>query len=248
MMSELRPMIGIPTWSDVSQVYSGVPLSGIKQSYISTLQKVGAIPILIPLGLDTTSLRGIFQRIDGLFLGGGSDIAPRLYEKGSREVLDTSDLERDWVELTLTRWALDENMPMLGVCRGIQVMNVACGGTLHRDLRNHGSGIKHDYIFPHYKRDRISHNVSIAEGCYLHGIFGDMLSVNSMHYQGVADVGAGLQVMATSEDGLPEALTAQSHIFALGFQWHPEELLKNDARNAAIFSDFLQAARSNWRN
>ncbi|MEZ4707647.1 MAG: gamma-glutamyl-gamma-aminobutyrate hydrolase family protein [Caldilineaceae bacterium] len=247
-MNELRPMIGIPTWSDVSQVYSGVPLSGINQSYIATLQKVGAIPILIPLGLDTASLRGIFQRIDGLFLGGGGDIAPRLYEKGSREVLETTDLERDWTELTLTRWALDENMPMLGVCRGIQVMNVACGGTLHRDLRNHGSGIKHDYIFPHYKRDRISHQVSITEGCYLHNIFGDKLSVNSMHYQGVADVGAGLQVMATAEDGLPEALAAKSHIFAQGFQWHPEELLKNDVRNAAIFNDFLQAARSDWRN
>lgn len=244
-----RPLIGIPTWSDSSQVYRGVPLYGINQSYVSTVQRAGAVPILIPLHLDQVSLRCIFQTLDGLFLGGGGDIAPRLYDKKSREVLETSDIERDCTELTLATWALDANMPILGVCRGLQIINVACGGTLHRDLRNHGSDrMKHDYIFPEYKRDRISHRVTIHAHTYLERIFGATLGVNSMHRQGIADTGAGLEVMATSEDGLPEAIRATSHAFALGFQWHPEELLKSDPRNAQIFGDFLRAAQSEWRS
>ena len=244
-----RPLIGIPTWNDTSQYYSGVPLHGINQSYVAALQSAGAAPILIPLHLEESSLRRIFQTLDGIFLAGGGDIAPRLYDRKSRDVLETSDIERDWIELTLASWALEANMPILGVCRGMQIINVACGGTLHRDLRDHNLDLtKHDYIFPEYQRDRISHCVTIQEDSYLESVFGATLGVNSMHRQGVADVGSGLRVGATSEDGLPEAVEAIAHAFAVGFQWHPEELIKSDDRNAKIFDDFLNTARGDWRN
>lgn len=251
MMSNLekRPLIGIPTWNDDSVFYPGVELYGINVSYVSTLRKVGALPILVPLHMDRESLRGIFERLDGIFLAGGGDVAPRVYNPKSREAFDSSDIERDITELTLIRWALEADMPVLGVCRGIQIINIACGGTLYHDLRAEGLGdVRHDYIGPDYKRDQISHQVTFPEASYLGKIFGSGTGVNSMHHQGVADVGTGLDVAATSADGLTEAVKSSEHRFVLGTQYHPEELMKTDIRHKTVFTDFLTSAADAWRN
>lgn len=246
-----RPLIGIPTWNDDSVFYPGVELYGINVSYVSTLRKAGALPILVPLHMDRESLRGIFDRLDGIFLAGGGDIAPRVYNSRSREAFDSSDIERDITELTLVKWALEVNMPVLGVCRGIQIINIACGGTLYHDLRSEQLGnVRHDFIGPEYKRDQISHEVTLPESTYLFDIFGgdNRIGVNSMHHQGVAEVGTGLQINATSADGLTEAIKSKEHSFVLGTQWHPEELMKSDTRHEMVFADFLDSAADSWRN
>lgn len=244
-----RPLVGIPTWNDDSVFYPGVELYGINVSYVNTLRKAGALPILVPLHMDKDSLRGIFERLDGIFLAGGGDIAPRVYNPKSREAFDSSDIERDITELTLVKWALDANMPVLGVCRGIQIINIACGGSLYHDLSKERPGeIRHDYIGPDYKRDQISHEVTFPTSGYLSDIFGASTGVNSMHHQGVAEVGMGLQVAATSADGLTEAVHSTEHRFVLGTQWHPEELMKTDTRHKTVFNDFLCAAADEWRN
>lgn len=251
MNLEKRPLIGIPTWNDDSVFYPGVELYGINVSYVSTLRKAGALPILVPLHMDRDSLRGIFDRLDGIFLAGGGDIAPRVYNPKSREAFDSSDIERDITELTLVKWALDANMPVLGVCRGIQIINIACGGTLYHDLRKEQLGnVRHDFIGPEFKRDQISHDVTLSNASYLGNIFGGNISigVNSMHHQGVAEVGTGLQVNASSADGLTEAVKSTEHSFVLGTQWHPEELMKTDQRHETVFADFLSTAADAWRS
>lgn len=162
--------------------------------------------------------------------------------------MDSSDIERDITELILATWAIEANMPILGVCRGMQIINIAYGGTLYEDLRNQRPDLaRHDYIGPMYKRDQISHKVSIEPESYLAQILDDEAGVNSMHHQGVAEVGDGLSVTAVSTDGLVEALEAQSRAFVLGTQWHPEELMKSDPRHEAVFRDFLSAASDDWR-
>lgn len=244
----LRPLIGIPTWNDDSQFYAGVNLYGMNISYVNALRKAGALPILIPLHMDKESLRGIFDRLDGLFLAGGGDIAPRAYDPKSREVFDSSDLERDITELMLAGWALEEGMPIFGVCRGLQIINIACGGSLYHDLTKQRPDLKrHDYIGPMYKRDQISHDVTFPENSCLARIFGDRVGVNSMHHQGVENMGTGLSVSATSVDGLTEAVESTDSSFVLGTQWHPEELVKYDDRHSLVFDDFLCSAADAWR-
>lgn len=249
MSSEIRPFIGIPTWNDDSLFYKGVHLYGMNQSYVNTLRSVGALPVLIPLNMDRDTLRGIFDRLDGLFLAGGGDIAPRVYDPKSREVLDSSDIERDITELTLAKWALEAGMPLLGVCRGLQIINIACGGSLYVDLHQQRPDLKrHDYIGPEYKRDQISHGVTFPAAGYLEQIFGPGTGVNSMHHQGIEDVGSGLKVAAVSTDGLTEAVESSDSTYVVGTQWHPEELLKTDTRHRTIFDNFLCAAADQWRH
>src|SRR6185503_10524252 len=128
-------------------VSADIPASWVmSQRYVQTLVIAGALPWLVPL-VDDTTLRGIYESIDGLFLPGGADIDPASYGRGPHPLCDKTDPERDRVELRLAQWALADGIPVLGVCRGMQLINVAAGGTLYQDLAEQRSGsIKHDYF------------------------------------------------------------------------------------------------------
>ncbi|MEM8856842.1 MAG: gamma-glutamyl-gamma-aminobutyrate hydrolase family protein [Chloroflexota bacterium] len=233
------PLIGIPTWQDTSVEYNGVPLFAINQSYIKALTAEGAIPILIPLNLDEEALRNIFDRLDGLFLSGGTDINPLQYGEELTGHEGQFDSERDEVELKLARWALANNLPVLGICRGMQILNVAAGGTLYHDLATERPDThKHDYFGKKLERREIRHLISTVPYSYVHQTLGKTIGVNSMHHQAIRRVGFGFTVTAFSDDGLPEAIEATNHPFAIGVQWHPEEL-SDDQRHAQIFNDFI---------
>jgi putative glutamine amidotransferase len=218
----------------------------MSQRYILTLTAAGAIPWLIPL-VDDETLRGVYEQLDAVFLPGGADIDPATYGAEPHPLCDKTDRERDRVEVTLARWALEEEKPVLGVCRGMQLINVAAGGSLYQDLAQELPGaLKHDY-FPFrgqsYTRDYLAHEVRVVEGTRLAQLMGaGPLRVNSMHHQGVKTLGQGLLPTAIAPDGLIEAIEGDCDAYLVAVQWHPEALTDNDPRTRAIFADFVAAA------
>ncbi len=249
-----RPVVGIPTQTlqSLGGVSSEIPASWVmSQRYILTLTAAGAIPWMIPL-VDEDTLRGVYEELDAVFLPGGADIDPCTYGAAPHPLCDKTDRERDRVEVSLARWALAEDKPVLGVCRGMQLINVAAGGTLYQDLAEDLPGsIKHDY-FPYcakgYARDFLAHDVDVHEGSRLADLVGaGPLRVNSMHHQGVRELGRGLVATAEAPDGLIEALEGEddsAYLFAV--QWHPEALTESDARTRRLFDDFIDAG-AEWR-
>ena len=243
-----RPVIGIPTQTlqSLGGVSSQIPPSWVmSQRYILTLTAAGAIPWMIPL-VDEATLRGVYEELDAVFLPGGADIDPRTYGAEPHPLCDKTDRERDRVEVSLASWALAEDKPVLGVCRGMQLINVAAGGSLYQDLADELPGsIKNDY-FPFsgqgYARDYLAHDVSVVAGSRLAQLVGaGPLRVNSMHHQGVKELGRGLVATAEAPDGLIEALEGNDDGYLVAVQWHPEALTDNDARTRSLFADFIDA-------
>jgi len=244
-----RPLIGVTMGREKSQRFFGLNLFIMNQTYVRTLEQLGALPVMLPLHMTEATLRSIFERLDGLFLPGGEDIDPANYGAARHELLGATDKERDRTELLVTRWAVECGMPVLGVCRGMQMINVACGGSLTQDLHSERPElIKHDYFPPSFERFRISHAIDIAADSQLAHAMGRVHEVNSMHHQGIDRIGYGLRVVARAEDGLPEALESWTLPYVLGVQWHPEELARTDQMSANLFYDFVKAAAGPWRN
>ncbi|MBW7882152.1 MAG: gamma-glutamyl-gamma-aminobutyrate hydrolase family protein [Caldilineaceae bacterium] len=243
-----RPLIGVTMGREKSQRFFGLSLYIMNQTYVRVLENLGALPVMVPLHMTESTLRGIFGQLDGLFLPGGEDIDPSNYGAERHPLLGATDKERDRTELLLARWAMEEGMPVLGVCRGVQVINVACGGSLHQDLHTDQPELaKHDYFPPSFERYRISHRVNVAADSRLAHALGNVHEVNSMHHQGIDHVGYGLRVVATADDGLVEAVEAPELPFVVGVQWHPEELARTDQHSANLFYNFVRAAASDWR-
>jgi putative glutamine amidotransferase len=221
----------------------------MSQRYIHALTAAAAIPWLIPLlPDDVETLRGIYDELDGVFLPGGADIEPAHYGEPRHPKCDRSDPARDRVELTLTQWAMRDRKPVFGVCRGLQVINLAAGGTLWQDLASQRpTSIKHDY-FPFrdgFARDHLAHSVMVRPETHLAEIVGaGDHRVNSMHHQGVRDLARGLVVSATAPDGLVEALEGNGDQFLLAVQWHPEALTEKDSLAQRLFDAFTTAARA----
>jgi len=249
-MKHRRPVIGIPT--QTLHVIDGIPdvlppSWVMNQRYFLAATSVGGVPWMIPLihdDLDT--LREIYERLDGVMLCGGVDLHPETYGETKRPVCGVTDAARDTVELQLTRWALEDHKPLLGICRGLQVMNVACGGSLVQDIAEEiPQAIKHDY-FPTagFPRDHLAHEVALVAGSKLRRTFdrGEIL-VNSMHHQGIRRLGEGLEVTAIASDGLAEAVESPNGGFAVGVQWHPEVFESRDPHVFYLFRDFIDAAR-----
>lgn len=245
-----RPLIGIPaqTLQAIDDIPGGLPHSWVMNSrYFSAAADAGGVPVMIPLfAEDQDLLREVYDRLDGVLLAGGVDVHPITYGEPLHPGLGRTDQARDVVELALARWAIADRKPILGLCRGSQVLNVALGGTLWQDIGAQiPTAIKHDY-FPNegYARDYLAHEVTIAPGSRLHAAFqAASLPVNSMHHQAVKTLAPSLQISAHAPDGLVEAIESGSDHFLVGVQWHPEIFEDRDARTRQLFRDFVAAAR-----
>jgi putative glutamine amidotransferase len=243
-----RPVIGVPTQTQEA-VPGQLPRCWImSQRYVQTLAEVGAVPWLVPLLThDTGTLREIYDRMDGLFLTGGVDVDPSCYGEDRHPLCGRTDPDRDAVELQLVRWAIDDRKPVLAVCRGFQVLNVAFGGTLFQDVGDqYPRAIKHDH-FPQPDgrppRDYLSHDIRVAPGSRLAEYLGkDQSPVNSMHHQGIKRLAPGLAASAWAPDGLIEGIEGTNGQFLIAVQWHPEELAGNDAGMRRLFSAFIEAS------
>jgi putative glutamine amidotransferase len=245
----IRPIIGVPTQT-LEEIPDELPRCWVmSQQYVRVLVGAGAVPWMIPLiEGDVATLRGIYDQVDGVFLPGGVDLDPSAYDQASSGLVGRTDPARDEIEVTLTRWALEDRKPLLAVCRGIQVVNVAAGGTVHQDLATELPGsIKHDY-FPRrgqYSRDLLVHEVEVTEGSRLASLLGaSTVRVNSMHHQGIKQLASELRPTAYAPDGLIEGLESPNGHFVLGVQWHPEALVERDPRMHRLFTAFIDAATS----
>jgi putative glutamine amidotransferase len=200
---------------------------------------------MIPLLDDESSLRALYDLTDGLLLPGGVDLDPATYGESPLPTCGRLDPARDRVELQFARWAIAEGKPLFGLCRGLQIVNVALGGTLYQDIAAQRSdAIKHDY-FPTagFARDHVAHPVTIASGSRLDALVGAVsLGVNSMHHQAVKDLAPGLVTTAIAPDGVIEALESSGDQFVIAVQWHPESLTDRDPRMHRLLTGFVQAA------
>jgi putative glutamine amidotransferase len=248
-----RPLIGIPaqTLQAIDGIPDGLPHSWVmNHRYFVALASVGAVPVMIPLlDRDLDTLRAIYETLDGVFVAGGVDVDPDSYGAERHELCGRTDGPRDTVEITFTRWALEDGKPFFGICRGMQVLNVARGGTLYQDCTAlYPGSIKHDY-FPNagFERDYLAHHIDVEPGSRLHEAFGEeRVMVNSMHHQGIEHLGEELRPTAWAPDGLIEAVETPGEAFAVGVQWHPEMLIDRDPGTHRLYRAFIDAAVA-WR-
>lgn len=241
MIVNRPPIIGITCTEIQSESNQRPPRLGQNRSYLHALTKAGAAPLLIPHLSNPASLRSVFDSLDGLLLPGGEDVDPIHYGETPHEKLRQVAPVRDQVELMLTRWAMEEKMPLLAICRGIQVLNVALGGSLYQDIQAQvPQAQRHDWS-PGYPRNHLPHLISVASGTRLADILGTSLPVNSLHHQSLKDTAPELAVVARAPDHIIEGIEAQDHPFALGVQWHPEELVDGDRRAQRLFDALVEA-------
>jgi putative glutamine amidotransferase len=244
-----RPIVGIPTQTlhAIDGIPDGLPPSWVmNQRYFHAAVRGGGVPVMIPLlADDPDTLRCLYERLDGVLLPGGVDVSPEAFGEAPHPKLGRVDPDRDAVELALAKWSLEDGKPLLGLCRGLQVINVALGGSLHQDLEaQFPHGIKHDY-FPTagYQRDYLAHEVELTAGSRLARVFAARkVAVNSMHHQGIRDLGQDLVATGYAPDGLIEAIEVRDPQFVVGVQWHPEALDDKDPRTGLLFRDFTAAA------
>ncbi len=190
--------------------------------YVHVLERIGLASLLVTPAHALRSLPVLLDRCDGLILTGGEDVDPARYGEAPLPGLGIVKPERDRVELATLKLALDRRLPVLAICRGCQLLNVCCGGTLYQDLptQRPGTALMHRQAEAWERR---THLARIAPGSRLESIVGSAeLLINSFHHQGIKDVGAGLEVVAWAEDGTIEAIEARDHPWTLGVQWHPE--------------------------
>lgn len=238
----MKPLIGIPTFHDTSAADRLPERFGMSRPYIIALEAAGAAPVLLPLALGEETLMSIFERLDGLFLAGGGDVNPSRYGVAAHEKTNDIDDLRDYTELRLAQWALDRDLPLLGVCRGVQTLNVAAGGTLLQDVRDQvPQSIRHQYA-PEKPRSYVAHDLATVPGTRLAQILGPQARVNSFHHQAVERPGSGFVVSAFAPDGVIEAIEGHGQRFTVGVQWHPEGLIESDPAMMRLFETFVHAA------
>ena len=234
------PVIGIPCCS-VARPGSGRILYGGYETYIEALIAAGATPLLIPPGLSAEALEALCGRLDGLLLAGGADIDPVRYGEERAPYCGEIEAERDELELALTRLALDRDLPIFGICRGMQTLNVAAGGALYQDI-----AAQRPNALAHQQSERklLAHHVLIERDSRLRALLGaDDLEVNSLHHQSVSQPGAGVRIVGWAPDGVAEAMELPGRRFAIAVQYHPEELVETDALSRRLFAAFAQACR-----
>ena len=212
----------------------------VNQDYVEAVLRAGGIPVLFPAISDTDRLFTLLDRVDGLLLTGGPDIDPSEYGEATLPCCGEISARRDAMELPLCREAIRRRMPLLAICRGLQVLCVALGGTLYQDLSEQlGTEVLHPVY--HTPADPV-HDVEVAPGTLLSTIVGaGTLGVNSRHHQGIKTIENNLRVCATSADGLIEGIEMPDLPFVLGIQWHPESLSDRYPAHQRIFDAFVTA-------
>lgn len=231
-----RPLIGIG--SDILQVEGERERAFVFLTYVEALRKAGAIAVLIPP--QPESVRDLVASLDGILLAGGDDCDPTLYGERPHASVEPMDVRRQANELEIARTAREAGIPTLGVCLGMQMMNVAGGGSLVQDIDSQvGSEIRH--TGPPENRSR--HDVRVEGGTRLASLVPALeLNVNSSHHQAIARMADGLRASAHAPDGIVEGLEDPNHPFYIGVQWHPEDM-SGESSASTIFGSFVEAAR-----
>jgi len=212
----------------------------LNQAYARAVIEAGGAPVLIPIFGEGEALRATFDVLAGLLLPGGADVDPTRYGAAPHPMSGEADPLLDETELALARWALDEGKPVLGICRGLQCLNVAAGGTLLQDVPTEVPNVLPHNVDP---RDAIAHSILVEAVSQLADILGmTTVEVNSRHHQAVRELGSGFVATAWAPDGVIEGIEWRDSPFAVAVQFHPEELVPGHAASERLFQRFVAAA------
>lgn len=245
-----KPLIGITCnydYRDTVGIASGMGICGqdwnfLAGDYVYILERAGAVPVLIPRCGNFETLQPLLERLDGILVSGGHDIGPGQYGAPTKGYCGTVIPMRDDHDLAVARYAFAHQKAVLGICRGIQVLNVARGGTIYQDIEKEGGFENH--FGDRYPRNFAWHDVILSENSQLWDIFSkERVSVNSFHHQAVLKPGEGVKIVARSADGVPEAIEVEGFHFAVGVQWHPEMMFDSEEQ-FKLFKAFVNAAQS----
>lgn len=242
----MRPYIGITCGTFYDRDWCP-PSFGHRKTYVDAVVTAGGVPLLIPPIDDQEALRAIYERIDGLLLSGGGDIQPHYYGEEPIPELGSVDPARDQAEMLLARWATADHKPVLGICRGIQVINVALGGTLYQDIPAQlASDLQHNSSYLKQDWTHLAHDVRFAADSHLAEMFGTTsFSTNSLHHQSLKAIAPGIHPVAWAPDGVVEAIEGDNGHFLIGVQCHPEALQGTaDPRWQTLFKRFVDSCRA----
>lgn len=227
----------MPLWDDKLESIWMLP------GYMDAIRESGGLPMIFPLEASRQDLLQLCELCDGFLLTGGHDISPALYSQLAVKECGLPNEQRDFLEGVVFEYALEKDKPVLGICRGIQIINALCGGTLYQDLPSqydHILNIDHvnHQMTPPY--DKPCHRVRLVEGTPLAELLGEAeIAVNSYHHQAIRYLAPSLEAMAISEDGLVEAVYMPSRRFVAAVQWHPEFSFGSDANSRKLVEAFV---------
>ena len=215
----------------------------VYEAYIRVIHEAGGVPIIIPTGLEARFSNKVMTVLDGLLLAGGIDVDPYRYGDSPHMNLGRVDPKRDRTEIDLFNLAFNLNLPILGICRGIQLINVALDGTLYQDIPNQvRMAMDH---FPKFPAHEPVHRIYVEENSQLKKILGESnLRVNSTHHQGIKLLGKGMEISAKAPDGIIEAIEHPTKKWVIGVQWHPELMWPLDKIMAKLFVAFVEACKA----
>jgi putative glutamine amidotransferase len=237
-MTKPKILIPIPIQDSGNRRYT------LGKNYVLSVIEAGGVPILLPTSVDSGALRETYLDVDGILLTGGDDVDPAFFDEEKHPTTDGIDIERDEVEMQLTRWAVEDDKPLFGICRGIQVMNVALGGTLIQDIPSQvTTQLTHAGHYEGARRDEVLHNVCCDPNTKLANVVGyGEIGVNSFHHQAVKRVADDLVVTARSSDDIIEAFEMPNKRLILGVQWHPEEMSFGRPDMMRLFKTLVDAS------
>lgn len=234
-----KPVIGISGSIIVDQggMFPGYKRCYVNEDYVSAVMKAGGIPIIIPMSRDLATLRKQVELLDGLIMTGGHDVSPCFYKEEPQQKLGEILPERDLFDFKLLELAQEKQIPVLGICRGLQIINVYLGGSLYQDLSYAPNEcLKH---WQAHNPTQKTHTIEVLAGTYLEKLVtSDELLVNSFHHQIIKEVAKGLQVSARAKDGVVEAVESKDHLL-VAVQWHPEMLHAVDETMQILFDDLI---------
>jgi len=233
----MNPVIGIVVCgSDAGRQF-------VTSSYIQAVECSGAVPVLLPCTQDSFDFSCYYSLCDGFLFCGGGDISPCLFGEDLMTDKGQTDMKTDLFHLKLMKYALSTSLPVLGICRGMQVMNIALGGSIYQDI-SLKEGISQNHMQLSTDRSDTCHRVSFTANSMLHNICGSFQETNSFHHQCIKTVGKELKISAVAADGIIEALENPSHRFLIGVQWHPECMYETSPAMRELFHSFTERARN----
>lgn len=241
----MKPLVGITPTPHVEKADHGTfRRHALSEYYSKAIEAAGGIPVMLPAHYGAVG--EMLDRLDGLILSGGGDIDPSRFGQDLHPKSDGIDSERDTFEYAIFQEAMVRDMPVLGICRGLQLINTALGGTLFQDiaaLKAHAQEHRQHSVPVH--AEETFHTVTLTEGDHpLRAILGkDALDVNSFHHQGIEKLAEPLIAIAHADDGLIEAIAYPAMTFCMAVQWHPEMLAADRPNHAGIFSTFIQETK-----
>lgn len=243
----MQPLIAITVGEIIHNSAPWAPVVyGQFHTYSDAIVRAGGAPFILPLVSDEAALRKLYEQSAGLLLSGGDDLNPDFYNSPKRSKAAHASPKRDKQEIQLLKWALEDDKPVLGICRGMQLLNVALGGSLHQDIgADLPAAYNHTLCIDRKDFNHLAHRLKIASDSRLAAILGvKRINTNTLHHQAIQKLGGGLVATAYTEDGVIEAIELPGKRFVIGVQSHPEALeAATELLWRKLFTGFVDSAK-----